>query len=99
MHDALCDLPLLTPTAYSSLGRLATHFRILQYSGDADPCVPYVGAARWIVCVAGFQPASLLTADLTRLMKAYRASNLVLTGEPRPARDLALEVPTQGLKP
>ena len=27
---------------------LSTHFRILQFSGDADPCVPHVGTARWI---------------------------------------------------
>lgn len=27
---------------------LAPHYRILQFSGDADPCVPYVGTARWV---------------------------------------------------
>jgi serine carboxypeptidase-like clade 1 len=27
---------------------LSKHYRILQYSGDADPCVPYVGTERWI---------------------------------------------------
>lgn len=27
---------------------LLKNFRVLQYSGDADPCVPYVGTERWI---------------------------------------------------
>ena len=28
--------------------RLAPNFRILQYSGDADPCVPMPGTQKWI---------------------------------------------------
>jgi len=39
-------------TAHSLLDEyratLVTHFRVLQFSGDADPCVPYVGTSRWI---------------------------------------------------
>ena len=27
---------------------LLPNFRILQFSGDADPCVPYTGTQRWI---------------------------------------------------
>ena len=27
---------------------LVKRFRILQYTGDADPCVPHLGTQRWI---------------------------------------------------
>ena len=32
--------------------RLAPNFRILQYSGDADPCVPMPGTQKWIRSLA-----------------------------------------------
>ena len=39
-------------TAYSLLdvynSTLTKELRIMQFSGDADPCVPYVGTERWI---------------------------------------------------
>ena len=39
-------------TAYSLLhaynSTLINELRIMQFSGDADPCVPYVGTERWI---------------------------------------------------
>lgn len=28
--------------------KLIPNYRILQYSGDADPCVPHVGTTRWV---------------------------------------------------
>ncbi len=41
-----------TFTSYSLLEeykeKLIPAFRILQYTGDADPCVPYVGTERWV---------------------------------------------------
>merc|ERR1719174_2637536 len=41
-----------TLTAYSLLDTykkiLLPAFRVMQFSGDADPCVPYVGTQRWI---------------------------------------------------
>lgn len=39
-------------TAYSLLpeykAKLLPNYRIMQFSGDADPCVPHTGTARWI---------------------------------------------------
>ena len=41
-----------TYTAHSLLDdykkRLLPAYRVLQFTGDADPCVPYVGTERWI---------------------------------------------------
>ena len=41
-----------TFTLYDIVGNysstLVPALRILQYSGDADPCVPYIGTERWI---------------------------------------------------
>jgi hypothetical protein len=34
--------------AYRYASTLLKNFRVLQFSGDADPCVPYVGTQRWI---------------------------------------------------
>ena len=43
-------------TRYSLLdaynATLIKEFRIMQYSGDADPCVPHVGTQRWIASLA-----------------------------------------------
>ena len=43
-------------TAYSLLDlyndTLVPALRILQFSGDADPCVPYMGTSRWIESLA-----------------------------------------------
>ena len=43
--DALSSFP-------SYKNDLVGQVRILQYSGDADPCVPYVGTQRWIDSLA-----------------------------------------------
>ena len=31
---------------------LVSAFRVMHYSGDADPCVPHVGTQRWIASLA-----------------------------------------------
>lgn len=44
LHYSFTEWSLLE--AYKS--NLTQHLRIMQFSGDADPCVPYVGTERWI---------------------------------------------------
>ena len=52
-----------TFTLYDIVGNysstLAPNLRILQYSGDADPCVPYIGTERWIASMGFPGPESV----------------------------------------
>ena len=41
-------MPLLPPQLDEYKEKLIPNYRIMQFSGDADPCVPYVGTQRWI---------------------------------------------------
>ena len=63
---------------------LVSAFRVMHYSGDADPCVPYVGATRWIESLGlpVTSPWKPWTAPGTMPVTGYVTTYNVSTSEP-----------------